>query len=103
MGELDGIRNSFTGQWYKGNNVCWLSKIGEKMKLDEIKTKLNNYVGKSVLIKYNLGRNKYEEYEVKIKELYNNVFLVELENNINKEIKSFSYNDVITKTIKINF
>ncbi len=73
------------------------------MKLDEIKTKLNNYVGKSVLIKYNLGRNKYEEYEVKIKELYNNVFLVELENNINKEIKSFSYNDVITKTIKINF
>ena len=24
-------------------------------------------------------------------------------NNINKEIKSFSYNDVITKTIKINF
>ena len=73
------------------------------MKLDEIKTKLNNYVGKSVLIKYNLGRNKYEEYEAKIKELYNNVFLVELENNINKEIKAFSYNDVITKTIKINF
>lgn len=73
------------------------------MKLDEIKTKLNNYVGKSVLIKYNLGRNKYEEYEAKIKELYNNVFLVELQNNINKEIKSFSYNDVITKTIKINF
>lgn len=73
------------------------------MKLDEIKTKLNNYVGKSVLIKYNLSRNKYEEYEAKIKELYNNVFLVELENNINKEIKSFSYNDVITKTIKINF
>ena len=73
------------------------------MKLDEIKTKLNNYVGKSVLIKYNLGRNKYEEYEAKIKELYNNVFLVEPENNINKEIKSFSYNDVITKTIKINF
>ena len=73
------------------------------MKLNEIKTKLNNYVGKSVLIKYNLGRNKYEEYEAKIKELYNNVFLVELENNINKEIKSFSYNDVITKTIKINF
>ena len=73
------------------------------MKLDEIKTKLNNYVGKSVLIKYNLGRNKYEEYEAKIKELYNNVFLVELENNINKELKSFSYNDVITKTIKINF
>lgn len=69
----------------------------------KLKQSLITYVGKSVLIKYNLGRNKYEEYEAKIKELYNNVFLVELENNINKEIKSFSYNDVITKTIKINF
>ena len=73
------------------------------MKLDEIKTKLNNYVGKSVLIKYNLGRNKYEEYEVKIKELYNNVFLVELENNINKEIKSFSYIKVVRGWLWILF
>lgn len=72
------------------------------MKLEQIKMKLNDYVGKKVKIKYNLGRNKYEEYEVKIKELYNNVFLVELGND-EKEIKSFSYSDVITKTIKINY
>ena len=73
------------------------------MKLDEVKMKLNEYIGKNVVIKYNLGRNKFEEYEVKIKELYNNVFLVELDNHINKEIKSFSYTDIITKTIKINY
>ena len=73
------------------------------MKLDEVKMKLNEYIGKNVVIKYNLGRNKFEEYEVKIKELYNNVFLVELNNDINKEIKSFSYTDIITKTIKINY
>ncbi len=73
------------------------------MKLEEIKTKLNEYVGKKVTIKYNLGRNKFEEYDVRIKELYNNVFLVELDNNENKEIKSFSYTDIITKTIKINY
>ncbi len=73
------------------------------MKLEEIKMKLNEYVGKKVTIKYNLGRNKFEEYEAKIKELYNNVFLVELDNKENKEIKSFSYTDIITKTIKINY
>ena len=71
------------------------------MTKSEIIEKLNNHIGSYVTIKYNLGRNKYEKYHVKIKELYSNVFLVELkDDNI---IKSFSYNDVITKTIKIDY
>lgn len=71
------------------------------MTKSEIKEKLNKYLGESVTIKYNLGRNKYEQYKVKIKELYNNVFLVQSDND--NQIKSFSYTDVITKTIKIDF
>lgn len=71
------------------------------MTKSEIMKKLNNHIGSYVTIKYNLGRNKYEKYHVKIKELYSNIFLVELkDDNI---IKSFSYNDVITKTIKIDY
>ncbi len=71
------------------------------MTKSEIIEQLNNHIGSYVTIKYNLGRNKYEKYHVKIKELYNNIFLVELkDDNI---IKSFSYNDVITKTIKIDY
>ena len=71
------------------------------MTKSEIIEKLNNHIGSYVTIKYNLGRNKYEKYHVKIKELYSNVFLVELkDDNI---IKSFYYNDVITKTIKIDY
>lgn len=65
-----------------------------------VKEKLCSYVGKEAVIKYNLGRNKYEKYHVIIKELYKNIFLVEL--NESKEIKSFTYSDVITKTIKID-
>lgn len=65
-----------------------------------IRMALSNYIGKSVMIKYNLGRNKYEMYRVTIKSLYNQVFLVEVENE-NHAIKSFSYADIITKTIKI--
>ena len=68
--------------------------------IGQIRGKLNNYIGEEVTIKYNLGRNKYEKYHVTIKELYENVFLVELNNN---EKKSFSYTDVITKTIKIDY
>ena len=67
----------------------------------EIIEKLNGHLGHDVIIKYNLGRNKYEKYKVKIKKLYSNIFLVELKED--KQIKSFSYNDVITKTIKIDY
>ena len=68
--------------------------------IGEVRSKLNNYVGQKVTIKYNLGRNKYEKYHVTIKELYENIFLVELNNNCKK---SFTYTDVITKTIKIDY
>ena len=68
--------------------------------IGQIRGKLNNYIGEEVTIKYNLGRNKYEKYKVTIKELYENVFLVELNNNCKK---SFTYTDVITKTIKIDY
>ena len=70
------------------------------MNIDSVKSKLYDYIGESVTIKCNLGRNKYEKYDATIKELYNNVFLVELNNN---EKKSFTYTDIITKTIKIDY
>lgn len=56
------------------------------------------YINKPLKIKCNLGRNKYETIQVKIIKLYGSVFLVE---DINGIIKSFSYADIITKTIKI--
>lgn len=73
------------------------------MNIDIVKEELNNHIGKDVTIKYNLGRNKYENYNVRIKELYNYIFLVETLDEINSEIKSFSYSDIITKTIKIDY
>lgn len=69
------------------------------MNTELIKQKLNNHIGKKATIKYNLGRNKFESYDVVIKELYSKIFLVEDGSNI----LSFSYSDVITKTIKIDF
>ena len=72
------------------------------MTIESIRKELWHHIGKEVVIKCNLGRNKVEKYHVVIKELYNYVFLVELNNNFN-EIKSFSYSDIITKTIKIDY
>ena len=69
------------------------------MTISKIKKELLEHLGDAVSIKYSLGRNKYEEYEAIIKELYDYVFLVECDN----VIKSFSYTDVITKTIRIDY
>lgn len=73
------------------------------MTISQIKNDLKEHIGNKAIIKCNLGRNKYEKYNVTIKELYKNIFLVQLNNENNPEIKSFSYTDVITKTIKIDY
>ncbi len=75
--------------------------LGDEMfvTIKDVKAKLSKHIGDKVTINYNLGRNKFEEYEAIIKELYNFVFIVELAG----EIKSFSYSDIITKTIKIRY
>ena len=67
--------------------------------IETIRNALIPHIGKTVKIKYNLGRNKFETYEAKIIKIYNCVFLIEILQN--KSIKSFSYADIITKTIKI--
>ena len=71
--------------------------------IKNVKEELTKHLGDKVTIKYNLGRNKYEKYNVKLKKLYDYVFTVELEKKKSKEIKSFSYSDVITKIIKIDY
>lgn len=73
------------------------------MTLQEIKEKVNKNIGNDVTIKYNIGRNRIEKYNVKIKQTYKNIFTVETKNKNNKEIKSFSYADIMTKTIKIDY
>lgn len=73
------------------------------MTVSQIKMDLCEHLGNKATIKYNLGRNKFEKYNVTIKELYDYIFLVECENSNSTVIKSFSYIDVITKRIKIDY
>ena len=69
------------------------------MTISSVKKEMLEHLGDQVSIKYSLGRNKYEEYEAKIKELYDYVFLVDTDLGI----KSFSYIDIITKVIRIDY
>lgn len=71
------------------------------MNIDIIKKELEKNIDKKLIIKYNMGRNKIEKYNARIKNLYNSIFTVELDDT--KTLKSFMYTDVITKTIKIDY
>lgn len=65
------------------------------MNIDKIKQKIIDLKKQKLNIKVYIGRNKYEYYEGKIENIYNNIFTI----NTNKGIKSFSYADVATKIV----
>lgn len=68
------------------------------MSINHIKRYLSTKVGVNILILYYGSRNKKEIYRGVLYRLYNNVFTIRLKNG---DIKSFSYSDILTKTIQI--
>jgi len=67
------------------------------MNIIKIKDEIEKIVGKKVIAKVNIGRNKYEVYEGIIDKVYPFLFILKL----NNEVKSFSYADILTKDIVI--
>ena len=68
------------------------------MNVKNIKNYLKSKVGSNIIIVYYGSRNRKEIYKGVLCKLYGNIFTVRLYNG---EIKSFSYIDVLTKTIQI--
>jgi len=68
--------------------------------INKIKNNIKNNLGNEVKVFYNGSRNKKEEYCGIIKEVYDNIFIIALNES---EIKCFSYFDVLTSTVEIKF
>ena len=68
------------------------------MNINTIKNYLKIRVGSNIVIVYYGSRNRKEIYKGILCKLYGNIFTVRL---FNGDIKSFSYIDVLTKTIQI--
>ena len=69
------------------------------MTIQKIKDNINENLGNKVRIVFNTGRNKIEEFDAIIKESYNFIFVVETDT----ENKSFTYSDVLTRTVELHF
>ena len=63
--------------------------------IQKIRNEISNMIGKKVLAKVDIGRNKYEYIEGIITGTYPFLFTIKTKN----EIKSFSYSDILTKNI----
>jgi len=68
--------------------------------IEKIKKRIDNNLGQFVKIIYNGSRNRIEEYNGVIVETYNYIFIVKL---LNEEVVSFSYVDVLTNCIELQF
>ena len=68
------------------------------MNLKLIKRYLASRIGSKIVIIYYGSRNKKERYDGILLKIYYNIFTIRL---FNGDIKSFSYNDILTKTIQI--
>lgn len=67
------------------------------MNIQKIKSIISGLKGKDVFVKVNVGRNKYEYYEGRIEDVYNNIFTVK----VFELIKSFTFSDVLTKDVQL--
>ena len=67
--------------------------------IEKIKQNIEENKGNKVKVRFNTGRNKIEEFDATIKELYNFVFTLQTET----EIKSFTYSDVLTNIVELHF
>ena len=68
------------------------------MNIVKIKNYLKTKIGCSIVIIYYGSRNKKEIYRGVVYKIYDNIFAIKTSDDV---IKSFSYNDILTKTVQI--
>lgn len=70
------------------------------MNIGKIKEKIENNKGKQLKFRFNGSRNQIEEFNGIIENTYNSIFIIRISNN-KEQLKSFSYNDVLTDSLEI--
>ncbi|HRX14433.1 MAG TPA: Veg family protein [Eubacteriales bacterium] len=62
--------------------------------IDKARQTVEDYFGKEVAIRYNKGRNRICHYKGKITQMYDNIFVVTIYNEIFDRL-SCSYSDIV--------
>lgn len=70
--------------------------------LASIKNEIERHVGEKVTLKANGGRKKVFVKDGVIEGTYPSIFIIRLGNDTQRRV-SYSYSDVLTKTVQLNF
>jgi len=72
--------------------------------LAEIKQQLDDHIGKSVTLITHESRHRTVEHEAVVRETFRSVFVLDLKQEGNEfDRASFSYTDILTDNIEVNF
>lgn len=77
--------------------------LADKNTLATIKQDLEQFIGREVTLKANRGRKKSIERTGVLEQTYPSHFLIRLDENYYNRKMSFSYADILTKTVEITF
>lgn len=70
------------------------------MNIEKVRNKINSYKGQTMQFRFNGSRNQIEEFTGEIEGTYNYIFVIRT-NDEPKQLKSFSYSDVLTESLEI--
>ncbi|MDE6613953.1 MAG: Veg family protein, partial [Clostridia bacterium] len=72
------------------------------LKIDEVKRRVGMIVGQPMTFEINRGRNKFVKFDGYVQDAYPAIFTVRCLMEGEDELQSFSYNDILTRNVKIN-
>lgn len=78
--------------------------MASKNTLSLIKSDIDNYVGERVVLRANKGRKKISIKEGIIEKTYPSIFIVKIDGEVPEDLGrtvSFSYSDILTKSIEL--
>ncbi|WP_040210578.1 Veg family protein [Clostridium polynesiense] len=70
--------------------------------LSAIKKDIERHIGEKVTLKANGGRRKVYVNEGVLESVYPSIFVIRLDNDTQRTV-TYSYSDVLTKTVQISF
>lgn len=87
---------------FRQNAIRTVTKVAEeKNTLQQIKLDLESCIGKRVKVKANRGRKQVLEAEGVIENTYPKIFVVKLDKSHSVRRLSYTYADVLTKTVEL--
>lgn len=76
--------------------------MANRYTLEDIKSGIERYLGKAIIVKANKGRKKIVTRKGVLENTYPDVFVVKVEGNNNTVTRvSYSYADVLTSTVQL--